>query len=409
MRKWAVGIGTVLVVLCGGLCVWSIWLTRVANIPIPPRRYPPNNAYHYLREIGLHYHKSRPRNFQFREIEKKVQEQLLTPQERALYIGPAEPFLKEYRRYLHLPSVAVFEYRPDWAFIDLLAFRELAQAESYLIREALHHQREQEAVERFQSVLRFSNKIRSEGLIIHYLTGIAMNRFASRPFWENLPQTQEGLQEVIRAVQRFEQERFPAWKTIEHERFGCLALFREVARTGHTIEELSSGTPPEPRTFFSLKQRNRTLARLQVHRALPELHQLMDKAETELKKPSWERALDLPPPTSPLNQQLFTGEFIKKLGLLEAEELAFLRLVAVASAIRLHKLRTGQYPANLEVLNLGDLIIDPFSGKPLRYRIEPKKGFLLYSIGPDKVDDGGTTVYRDTSLGSGDIVFLFSR
>lgn len=47
---------------------------------------------------------------------------------------------------------------------------------------------------------------------------------------------------------------------------------------------------------------------------------------------------------------------------------------------------TGRWPATLP--DLGEDSIDPFSHKPFIYRLT-SDGFVLYSIGPDRVDDGG--------------------
>jgi hypothetical protein len=67
--------------------------------------------------------------------------------------------------------------------------------------------------------------------------------------------------------------------------------------------------------------------------------------------------------------------------------------VGCAAAIRLHKMRTGKYPASLEALQLGEMIIDPFSGKPFVYKTDPRFGFLLYSVSQNRVDDGGQSPY----------------
>jgi hypothetical protein len=78
----------------------------------------------------------------------------------------------------------------------------------------------------------------------------------------------------------------------------------------------------------------------------------------------------------------------------EASEAAVMRLVGCVAAIRLHKQRTGKYPASLEELQLGEMIIDPFSGKPFVYKTDPRFGFLLYSVSRNGVDDGGATIYQ---------------
>jgi hypothetical protein len=51
-----------------------------------------------------------------------------------------------------------------------------------------------------------------------------------------------------------------------------------------------------------------------------------------------------------------------------------------------YRLATGKYPTSLVVL--GPKPIDPFDKGPLRYR-QTSNGFILYSIGRNRVDDGG--------------------
>jgi hypothetical protein len=60
------------------------------------------------------------------------------------------------------------------------------------------------------------------------------------------------------------------------------------------------------------------------------------------------------------------------------------------------RLKTGTYPATLP--DYGEVRIDPFTGKPLQYKAAGH-GFLLYSFGDDKVDNGGT--YKSTGSGTG--------
>ena len=90
---------------------------------------------------------------------------------------------------------------------------------------------------------------------------------------------------------------------------------------------------------------------------------------------------------------------------IEAREIAYARLLGCVAAIRLHKQRTGRYPDSLETLQLGELAIDPFTGAPFVYRVDPQRGFLLYSKGKNRVDDGGV---QSDSLGEqGDLVLLW--
>jgi hypothetical protein len=59
------------------------------------------------------------------------------------------------------------------------------------------------------------------------------------------------------------------------------------------------------------------------------------------------------------------------------------------TSIDLLKLRIdkGELPQTLPN-NLGSVVLDPFDGNPLRYKLEVP-GFMLYSIGRDRIDNGG--------------------
>jgi hypothetical protein len=68
-------------------------------------------------------------------------------------------------------------------------------------------------------------------------------------------------------------------------------------------------------------------------------------------------------------------------------------LVAAVAAHR-YKLRHGHFPASLEELVpefASSLPHDWMSGKPLRYRLLENGRFLVYSVGEDRVDNGGNS------------------
>jgi hypothetical protein len=74
----------------------------------------------------------------------------------------------------------------------------------------------------------------------------------------------------------------------------------------------------------------------------------------------------------------------------QSTETAF-RLLQTDFAIRLFQLDRGRAPASLAELvpdYLPAVPIDPFSGQPLVYRVKAGKP-VVYSVGPDEVDDGG--------------------
>ncbi len=69
------------------------------------------------------------------------------------------------------------------------------------------------------------------------------------------------------------------------------------------------------------------------------------------------------------------------------EMTAELRITRAGLALLQHKQDRDAFPDTLEALKLSD-IIDPYSAEPLRYKAQGQ-GFILYSIGPDKKDNGG--------------------
>ena len=67
-------------------------------------------------------------------------------------------------------------------------------------------------------------------------------------------------------------------------------------------------------------------------------------------------------------------------------------LTRLVFALKAYHRDSGHYPDVLDALlegYLDELPLDPFSGTALRYVVEPPEGFLLYSVGPNGIDDEG--------------------
>ncbi len=89
-----------------------------------------------------------------------------------------------------------------------------------------------------------------------------------------------------------------------------------------------------------------------------------------------------------------------------AEERTKIRrqLVNLGYALAAHRAATGSFPQSLEELipqQLVTLPLDPFSGKPFRYRLTDH-GFLLYSVGPNTTDDNGEFLNGTDDIPFGD-------
>jgi hypothetical protein len=98
-------------------------------------------------------------------------------------------------------------------------------------------------------------------------------------------------------------------------------------------------------------------------------------------------------------------------------------LLITTLALRAYRVDHGQYPVNLEALRpeyLRKIPIDPFAtGASLQYKLT-KTGYVLYSVGPDAIDNRGTAMGNPAAganpdanaikqNGSGDIVAGVNR
>jgi hypothetical protein len=95
---------------------------------------------------------------------------------------------------------------------------------------------------------------------------------------------------------------------------------------------------------------------------------------------------------------------VKDLSCKVAASQTYLSEAAVACALERYWLEQRRYPDTLAELLPQFLVAVPHDvvdGQPLRYRLDGEGGFVLYSIGWDLVDDGGTVAWKDPSQTSG--------
>jgi hypothetical protein len=80
----------------------------------------------------------------------------------------------------------------------------------------------------------------------------------------------------------------------------------------------------------------------------------------------------------------------------------------VACALERHRLQNSQFPPTLEALCpafISKLPHDLITGKPFLYRLQEDGGFLLYSVGWDGLDDGGSPASSSARGAKGDWVW----
>jgi hypothetical protein len=116
----------------------------------------------------------------------------------------------------------------------------------------------------------------------------------------------------------------------------------------------------------------------------------MDALIANTKKPYPASAKSPPLPNDPLCAKILP--IYDRAWMLSAVARTENDLLMVSFALRAYKADHGAYPANLEALSpayLNAIPIDVFSAGPLKYKVTGKS-CILYSVGPDGKDNGGT-------------------
>lgn len=138
------------------------------------------------------------------------------------------------------------------------------------------------------------------------------------------------------------------------------------------------------------------------------IKQMKERWEREIDQPSWRVKL--------IRVELFWHEnsiasYITPHPLFSFQDAAsshaMQRLAQTAVALRLYRHGHGRYPETLQELvpkYLPRVPIDPFDGKPLRYK-RLQRGFKVWSVGENMKDDGGVKVIGVWRWRKGDIVW----
>ncbi len=156
--------------------------------------------------------------------------------------------------------------------------------------------------------------------------------------------------------------------------------------------------------WFASKELADNWPAAEIERGREEYRAIMSEAVQRLAKPYWELkgGPPLPEPQTELGQAAVP--MWVRCGMREAERDTWLCGLRILAAIESFREQRAAFPKSLSELApdyLADLPVDPFTGKPFRYR--PTNGsYALYSVGPDAKDDGGAPLDRGTN--EGDIV-----
>jgi hypothetical protein len=261
-------------------------------------------------------------------------------------------------------------------------------------------------------VLYLGNSIKDEPLLISKLVRISMVQAALQPVWEGLGEqkwSDAQLAELGQAFIKFDLISEGA-DAIRGER----ALgneFMDAIRTKRNADELQvvGGLGPMPSRLvpsFFFYQNQLTVNHLYQDVAIPMFSPGKTRVHPELNQTN---TLDREMRKYPLPYQVFA-----KL-LFPAVEMATMKIgytqnavdhAALACALERYRLAHHQFPSSLQELKpqfIARIPQDVINGEPLHYQSTNDNGFVLYSVGWNQKDDGGTIVLGKGSSAAVDL------
>ncbi len=289
---------------------------------------------------------------------------------------------------------------------DLAKYRRLARmARAYIFLEAYNGDTKQAFADSF-AIIKFGQSMQGKGLLVEQLVGIAIEALGHSALTTILAQIDVPA-DLLESVQRqVEQEVMDNQTTFDYE--AEKAFWYDIIQRSFTNEGNGRGRPLLKALPYVTTNWHDTLWMFFTF-DLPGRREVVKDVNTVFEQSSL--LLKIPPADFP-DEDFFTEEMKDTLPLTIRVLLpAFERtsqlswrlrtnrrgLPVIFAALRFCK-ENGYYPDSLDQLvsagYLQQVPIDPYSDKPLLYR-KVDHGFVLYSVGLNRKDDGGQITYNE--------------
>ncbi len=234
------------------------------------------------------------------------------------------------------------------------------------------------------------------GLLFDQLYGDFLQRIAHNAVWDTIRDLDaETARQAAVRLEGLMEGRVPFHELVQEEKWATLAsyldLFEDPDWHDFVIQDVASVKGLES---VRLKAR---LILMSKRKALRDCAEFFDEWLEAAKQPYTSRTNPPEPPTDALNELVL--EFVR----IEARSFSFTHsevqngLLLTTLALRAFRMDNGSYPDSLYDLvprYLTKLPADSFGiSGPLRYKLNGEE-YVLYSVGPDGVDDGGRPTGR---------------
>ncbi|MBM3476476.1 MAG: hypothetical protein FJX75_24655 [Armatimonadetes bacterium] len=376
----------VVVLLLGSVCVLA------APIDVPVYPVPEDNAFdHYVQATKL-FPEGRPWD------EAAGDPEALDAAEAELIVLDAGAALEEFRLGLDKPCVMPGPVDFSTTFPYLADFRSLTRL---LMVEAMVHLNNGDAPAAFGSymdAIKLGQGIARNGPLIHKLVSIACESIALKQIRRSAPMAGDAkaLGELIKRLESAEPKEVPLSETLAVE-WDC---------TRRNIEAWKADPAKRAEIGQVLERPGLQMPEAMLDDALTQLKTCYAQMIAVAKTDYWRWTTDdLPVPKGNAFVEMILPT-VAKTREKHVRHLANLRATLLAVALEIRFARDGAYPEKLSALSpepLAALPVDPFSGNPFIYHRQGDLVYVLYSVGPNGVDDGGRPA--DAGQENGDILF----
>jgi hypothetical protein len=298
-------------------------------------------------------------------------------------------------------------------FPELSRYRELARrlaAEGELAR---REGRLEGAADAYLDGLRVGTDVPRGGPLIHGLVGVAIQGIVLKPLEESVERLDA--RTAARTARRMAELDAAAPRvadSVAAERdfaaAGLVEMFAASRGSWKELTELLQGGAGGPGSFsLDAVAHGAWFAVTPKGQMLDNYLSYMDQVTARAGRPYYDAGPPLRVPKDPVSQfvlPVFEGT-VFRWSVRDAQW----RIIQTRLAARAYQLDYGRPPASLEALvpkYLPAVPQDPFAPQPLVYRVQDGKP-LVYSVGPDGADDGGTDLgSRVEANSTGDIVTM---
>jgi hypothetical protein len=234
--------------------------------------------------------------------------------------------------------------------------------------------------------MQMGNEMPRGGALIAKLVGIACEAIGRKALWDLVERLDAGqARAAVRRLERLNVARLPFPQTLEEERLCGVAGTREAMTEAAAERPETSG---EGGTAVPIPAIEATVSAYDTYmRALIEAmsHPYAEKRPLPM----------LPDGNVPLPNIGILAQARAKDEDVKMQN----ALLTVALALRAYKVEHGDYPSTLGELMTDKCLtrvpVDPFTiSRPVRYRRLSVERYLLYSVGPDGIDDRGAPLQR---------------